>query len=185
MSLFAVLQRQGCHSTGMSRTKFRKPRAYLGIRSAIWKIHLDKNHRTGKKGHRRALILWRYFSMPTWRGDLRIDPDVQLPDALGSARHTAAVLLSALSLPRAPAINHAVAGVGRVFPARGKKTAAQKKNRPSPRPGGEKNLEKKKTLGAYCFFFCSPNPKKGGPRGGAPILRGGGPRLIFVFWVIY
>jgi hypothetical protein len=100
-------------------------------------------------------------------GELHIDPTCSCP-VRWKCKHTAAVLLSALSLPRPPAINHAVLEWVEAF-RRTTKTPPKKTAKPAPRP--EKLcyvLTRSAYSGAYVFCTYKGKLDAGGNLTGRP-----------------
>ncbi|MDO8291521.1 MAG: SWIM zinc finger family protein, partial [Gallionella sp.] len=128
--------------------EIQKAKAYLNSISHL-EIQSDKITAQVKGTSPRPYFVEIFFDADK-AGDLSIDPTCSCP-MRWKCKHTAAVLLSALSLPRAPAINHAVLEWVESF-RRAVKTPPRKTAKPAPKP--EKLcyvLTKAAYTGSYVF----------------------------------
>ena len=128
--------------------EIQKAKAYLNSISHL-EIQSDKITAQVKGTSPRPYFVEIFFDADM-AGDLRIDPTCSCP-MRWKCKHTAAVLLSALSLPRAPAINHAVLEWIESF-RHAVKTPPRKTAKPAPKP--EKLcyvLTKAAYTGSYVF----------------------------------
>jgi len=110
--------------------EIQKAKAYLNSISRL-EIQPDKITAEVKGTSPRPYFVEIFFDADK-AGDLRIDPTCSCP-VRWKCKHTAAVLLSALSLPRAPTINHAVLEWVESF-RRAVKTPSKKTAKPAPKP---------------------------------------------------
>ena len=110
--------------------EIQKAKAYLNSISHL-EIQPDKITAQVKGTSARPYLVEIFFDADA-EGGLRIDPTCGCP-MRWKCKHTAAVLLSALSLPRAPAINHAVLEWVESF-RRAVKTPPKKTAKPAARP---------------------------------------------------
>ncbi len=110
--------------------EIQKAKAYL---NSISRLEIQPNKITAEvKGTSPRPYFVEIFFDADKAGDLQIDPVCSCP-VRWKCKHTAAVLLSALSLPRAPTINHAVLEWVESF-RRALKTPPKKTAKPAPKP---------------------------------------------------
>ncbi|MFZ2300365.1 MAG: DEAD/DEAH box helicase [Gallionella sp.] len=110
--------------------EIQKAKAYLNSITHL-EIQPDKITAQVKGTSPRPYFVEIFFDADK-AGDLQIDPTCSCP-VRWKCKHTAAVLLSALSLPRAPAVNHAVLEWVESF-RRAVKTPPKKTAKPAPKP---------------------------------------------------
>ncbi|MBI5437695.1 MAG: DEAD/DEAH box helicase family protein [Nitrosomonadales bacterium] len=110
--------------------EIQKAKAYLNSISHL-RIQPDKITAEVKGASPRPYFVEIFFDAGK-AGDLRIDPTCSCP-VRWKCKHTAAVLLSALSLPRAPTVNHAVLEWVESF-RRAVKTPPKKTAKPAVKP---------------------------------------------------
>ncbi|MCR4298731.1 MAG: SNF2-related protein [Gallionella sp.] len=141
------------------QNEIRKAKAYLNSISHL-EIHPDKITAQVKGTSSNPYFVEIFFEADN-DGDLHIDPVCSCP-VKWKCKHTAAVLLSALSLPRTPVVNHAVLEWIESF-RRAVKAPPKKTTKPASRP--EKlcyAITKSTYTGGYVFGLYKGKLDTGG-----------------------